>query len=770
MDSKSTCGGLDVFRLAAALLVIAIHTSPLASFCPEADFLLTRVAARLAVPFFFMVTGQFLLSDYIFGKTNNLRPVYHHIRKILLLYAISVLLYIPAGIYAGHYEQLTLSSGLRMLLFDGTFYHLWYFPALITGILLLCLLRRFCSVRTCAAVTAGLYLAGLFGDSYWGLISGIPCLSAVYEAGFHIYTYTRNGIFLAPLFLFLGAWTGQKNYTSHLFRRGHRENRTEIFGFVLSLLLMAAEALTLKHFSVQRHDSMYVMLPLCACFLYRLLLSWDVGPYRALRSITTWIYILHPAVIILVRGAARLLRMETLLVQNSLIHYTAVCILSIALSCPFAAVCKRCRRKSFLPDRAQSFSQDRAQSFSQDRTQSFSRNRVQSFSQDRAWIELDRNALCHNVSVLSSALLEHCELMPAVKANAYGHGAVLIAGELNRAGIRAFCVACISEGIELRKNGIKGTILILGYTHPEQFPLLCRYRLTQTVVDYAYAQKLNQYGKKLHVHVAIDTGMHRLGESSHPIDRLCEIFQMKHLIIDGAFTHLCAADTDDPKDQTFTRRQAHDFYRAMDELKKRGISCPKVHLLSSCGILNYPELSGDYARVGIALYGVQSSREDYRKLDIRLQPVLTLKARIATVKVLMPGEGAGYGLAFTAEKPTRIAILTIGYADGLPRALSCGAGSVLIHGRRAPIIGRICMDQTTVDISDIPDVHPGDTAVIIGTSGGETISVYELAEKTDTITNEILSRLGSRLNRSFDKKNDSPVHSESSPHCLADSF
>ncbi len=369
------------------------------------------------------------------------------------------------------------------------------------------------------------------------------------------------------------------------------------------------------------------------------------------------------------------------------------------------------------------------------------------FPRGRAWIELDFNALRQNAAALRALLPKSCGLMPALKANAYGHGAVPMAKMLNSIGVNAFCVACVSEGIQLRKHGIKGEILILGYTHPEQFPLLRRYRLTQTVLDYAYAEQLNRYGKKLSVHVAIDTGMHRLGERAEHVELFRKIFAMENLNIQGAYTHLCADDTDDPEAVAFTEKQAEAFYAVINDLKKQGYSGIKVHLLASYGVLNYSELAGDYARVGIALYGVRSSLSDLDKSAPCLNPVLSLKARITSVKILYPGESAGYGLAFTADRQMKIATLAIGYADGLPRSLSCNAGSVLISGRRAAIIGRICMDQTTVDVTDIPDVYAGDAAVIIGRSGEEEITAYELADKTATITNEILSQLGNRLER-----------------------
>lgn len=365
----------------------------------------------------------------------------------------------------------------------------------------------------------------------------------------------------------------------------------------------------------------------------------------------------------------------------------------------------------------------------------------------RAWIELDRAALRHNVERLRSLLPEGCALMPAVKANAYGHGAVLAARELNRLGVRAFCAASAEEGAELRRHGVRGEILVLGYTHPGNFPLLRRYRLTQAAVDADHARLLNAYGKKLRVHLKIDTGMHRLGIPAERTEEIARVFRLKNLRVRGIFTHLCADETRSGADEAFTLAQAAAFQEVLCSLRKQGLSYGKAHLLSSYGLLNYPELGGAYARVGIALYGVLSGPAGLETCPVELRPVLSLKARVALVRDLPKGQSAGYGFGYTAEGGRRIAVLSIGYADGLPRSLSRGRGRVLIRGEEAPIIGSVCMDQTLVDVTDIPGVRSGDTAVLIGRSGRREITAYDLAEAGGTITNEVLSRLGPRLNR-----------------------
>ena len=367
----------------------------------------------------------------------------------------------------------------------------------------------------------------------------------------------------------------------------------------------------------------------------------------------------------------------------------------------------------------------------------------------RAWVELDREALAHNVAVLRRLLPPHCTLMPAVKANAYGHGAVPVARELNRLGLQAFCVATAQEGAELRAGGVQGEILVLGYTHPQQARLLHQNHLTQTVVDHSYGMALEAQNVPLEVHLKLDTGMHRLGEGSDRVDTLVPLFACRNLKVTGAFTHLCAAGTASPEDRAFTLSQGRAFCTALARLEAQGCPIPKRHLLSSYGLLHYPELGGDYARVGIALYAVLSSPADLTRCPVTLRPVLSLKAQVAQVRTLEAGEQAGYDLQFTAQRPTKLAVLTIGYGDGLPRSLSCGVGAALVGGRKAPIAGRVCMDQTLVDVTDCPPVAPGDTAVLIGASHGLEITACDLAKETGTIANEILSRLGARLERKW---------------------
>lgn len=739
MRTKVNCGGLDGFRLAAALFVIAIHTSPLTTFSADADFFLTRILARTAVPFFLMVTGQFVAGRFLEGTDSgdSAAVLQRYLCKILLLYLVSILLYLPIGIYAGHYKSLTFGAALRMFFFDGTFYHLWYFPACITGVLLVYLMSRALKLPGMLAVSSFLYLIGLLGDSWFGLVQMLPPLKSIYEFGFQIFSYTRNGLFPAPLFLVLGAWIGKGGFrTERISSTAKKEENSRRYiafnltGLAVSFLLMTGEAFCLRYFEFPRHDSMYLMLVPVMIFLYQSLLCLRVKPRRLLRSAALWIYVLHPAFIVVIRGIAKPLKMTSLLVDNSLIHYLAVTVLSLG-----AGFCVALLQSRFARRRAQGSLPAKAG------------DDAQACSTGRAWIQIDKTALSKNVALLQSFMPENCRLMPAVKANAYGHGDVPIARELNRLGVDSFCVACAAEGISLRRANVKGEILILGYTPPEDLPLLIRYRLTQTVIDYAYAELLARSGLKLHVHVGIDTGMHRLGIRCENIEEIAAVFEMQNLIIDGMLTHLSASDSPDAESRAFTEAQTDAFYQVAEILEAKGFSLPKLHLQSSYGLLNYPCLSADYVRAGIVLYGVHSSAENAASCQYKLSPVLSLMARVSSVRTLYPGDSAGYGMAFTAEKKMQIAVLSIGYADGLPRELSGGRGYVLIHGSKAPVIGRVCMDLTLVDVSEIPQTQTGDIAVIIGKSGELEITAEEIAAQCGTITNELLSRLGSRLER-----------------------
>ena len=365
----------------------------------------------------------------------------------------------------------------------------------------------------------------------------------------------------------------------------------------------------------------------------------------------------------------------------------------------------------------------------------------------RAWAEIDLVALCHNAEVLKNILPDKCSIMPVLKANAYGHGDIQCSKTLYNMGISSFCVATLEEAIRLRKNGIAGQILILGYTSPDECKFIAAYQLTQTVVSYSHALALNNKGIKIKSHIKIDTGMHRLGIDYDNISEIENIFNCENLEINGMFSHLSASGSLAYEDLLYTNMQIKRFFETVTFLQDKGYNTGKLHLQASYGILNYPNLPCDYARAGIALYGVLSSNEK-TLIKADLHPVLTLKARVAEIKNIAAGEFIGYSRMYPAKRDMKIAAVTIGYADGVPRNLNKDF-YVLIRGQKAFLAGLICMDQLIVDITDIPDAQEGDEVTIIGKDGDEEIRCEYLAQRCQTITNEILSRLSSRLDYIF---------------------
>lgn len=288
--------------------------------------------------------------------------------------------------------------------------------------------------------------------------------------------------------------------------------------------------------------------------------------------------------------------------------------------------------------------------------------------------------------------------MAVVKADAYGHGMAAVVPQLLSLGVRSFAAATLDEGSQLRALGAEGTVLILGCTSPQRAGELARLGLTQTVADLAHAEALNAQGVPLRVHLKIDTGMHRLGIAWDAPEAASAVFRMENLTVDGIYSHLCCADSLAPGDVSFTREQIRRFYALTAALAAQGISLPKLHLQSSYGLLNYPELRCDYARVGLALYGAV---EGTAARSLGLRPVLSLRARVASVRDVAKGESVGYDRAFTARRKSRHRRA----AHRLRRRLSPCALQyrlVRIHGCLAPVAGRICMDQLAVDVTDVP--------------------------------------------------------------------
>jgi len=366
---------------------------------------------------------------------------------------------------------------------------------------------------------------------------------------------------------------------------------------------------------------------------------------------------------------------------------------------------------------------------------------------DRAWIEIDLDNLENNINELKKVILPKTKVMAVVKANAYGHGALLISKKLLEIGINDFAVATLDEGIYLRKNNISGNILILGYTNFADLKYVIKYDLIQTIVDYNYSEKIKELElvDRLKCHIKINTGMNRIGEKYDNIDEISKIYENKKLNILGTFSHLCVADSEKLEDIEFSKMQIKRFDECIRILKDKGYDTGTIHLQSSYGTINYLGLNYDYVRIGILMYGVNSSKNSYQLNKLNLKPVLSVKARITSIREIEINDSVSYGRTYIAEKKRRIAAISLGYADGIPRNLSNKNMLVKVNEEYGIVIGRICMDQMLIDITNLASIKVVDIVTIIDKD--KKISAEEVSDKADTITNELLCRLGSRLKR-----------------------
>lgn len=311
--------------MVAAFLIVAIHTAPLSTYSETADFLFSYCLGRIAVPFFLMTTGYFALGPLLRDPYLPGRSLIKSMQKTALLYLAATLLYLPINIYSGKLPA--FKDLFKVLVFDGTFYHLWYLPAALVGMLLLFLLAKVCRIRTLFFICALLYLMGLLGDSWYGLIEKVTPIKVFYDGLFQISSYTRNGIFYAPVFLFMGAWL-----SCIQIHKRHDAAMVYLTSALVCLVLMLGEGYLTFNLQWQRHNSMYLFLIPCMYFLFQLLLCLPGQSSPFLRRITLLIYLLHPLMIILVRGFAKVAHLSAHLVENSLFHYFAVCAGSFAIA------------------------------------------------------------------------------------------------------------------------------------------------------------------------------------------------------------------------------------------------------------------------------------------------------------------------------------------------------------------------------------------------------------------------------------------------------
>lgn len=381
-------------------------------------------------------------------------------------------------------------------------------------------------------------------------------------------------------------------------------------------------------------------------------------------------------------------------------------------------------------------------------------------SKSRAWAEIDLGRIAHNVEEVRKLIPKQSKIMGIVKANAYGHGDVECARALQACGVDFFGVSSVDEAMHLRMNGIDSKILILGYTPPEHFSQLVKYDLIQTLVDLPYAKKLDAYAQAndcvIQAHAKADTGMNRIGvvvqDETYHIEELFAMYAMKHVHVCGIFSHFSVSDSQDEDDLRYTRHQIELFARVLADLRAAGVDPGTTHLQNSYGILNYPDLCYDYVRPGLLYMGVTSDDAIKINTDPHFLPILSLKANVTMVKWLHEGDSVSYGRHFRAKRKTKVATVSIGYADGVPRELSNQDFEVLLHGRRVKIIGNICMDQMMLDVTEEDDVKEGDIVTLIGEDGGAIASVDAMSRASHTINNETLTRFSVRLPRIYKKQ------------------
>ena len=357
----------------------------------------------------------------------------------------------------------------------------------------------------------------------------------------------------------------------------------------------------------------------------------------------------------------------------------------------------------------------------------------------------------HNIRSLRSLLSPGAEFMAIVKANAYGHGAEKVAYRAMESGASHLGVALPEEGAELREKGISIPILVLGEIDAEQCATVLQYGLTQAVPSLAMAHCLNQAaertGQKAKVHLKLDTGMGRIGFRN--LEELqaaaIELKDMRNLSIEGVFTHFASADEGDP---SFTREQIKKFNRMIQLLRENGLDPNTIHASNSAGIFNFPDANYNLVRGGISMYGYYPSRDTMLHTNVRLLPILQWETRIVHIKTVEAGCSISYGRTYIAPGKRKIATIPVGYADGYNRLLSNRA-YVLVRGKRASVVGRVCMDQVMIDITDISGASTGDTVLLIGEQDGETITADELADLCGTISYEILTSISQRVPRVY---------------------
>jgi alanine racemase len=375
-------------------------------------------------------------------------------------------------------------------------------------------------------------------------------------------------------------------------------------------------------------------------------------------------------------------------------------------------------------------------------------------SELQVWAEIDLSAYRHNIGELKKITAAGARFMAVVKADGYGHGAVEVSRVALESGADCLGVARLEEGLQLRHAGIAAPILIFGYTPPRNARDLIDNDLTQTVFSYSAAEALagqaERCGRKLRAQIKVDTGMGRLGvlatetSADQRLHEVQSIASLSGLEIEGLYTHFATADS---ADASYAELQLRRLRELLGALATLGLEIPIKHAANSAALMHLPDSHLDLVRPGIATYGLQPSSQ-WQRDDLNLEPVLQWKTRIIHLKKVPAGFGVSYGITYKTSEPTTLAIVPVGYADGLNRALS-SRGQMLVEGRRVPIVGRVCMDLTILDVGEVPGVSVGDEVVVLGRQGERVLTAEDMAATLDTINYEIVTSISQRVPRIY---------------------
>ncbi len=368
------------------------------------------------------------------------------------------------------------------------------------------------------------------------------------------------------------------------------------------------------------------------------------------------------------------------------------------------------------------------------------------------WAEVNLDHLIHNLKQIRQHVGEEIKIAAVVKANGYGHGALEMADVLLNNGADMLAVSSINEAVEIRKQNPKAQTLVLGYTPSENIEEAIKHGVIQTIYSYdqaiQYSKVAERIGMGISIHIKIDTGMNRIGfqPSDEAVKEIIKIYQLPNVKINGIFSHLACADE---TDKTFSYQQYELFLYFIEKLQENNIKIPIKHISNSAAIMDMPDMNMDMVRPGIILYGLYPSNE-VKKDVLNLKPVMSFKTRISHVKTLSKDGGISYGLKYQGKKGQKIATIPVGYADGYTRLLS-NKGHAIVHGKKAPVVGTVCMDQCMLDVSMINDVKAGDEVLLFGGDHSHSITTEEVAECIGTINYETICMVGRRVPRVYIK-------------------